>query len=196
MLKRFIVGFAALAAFAMGVYAYASPAMAQDEFDYDYDYTYEDDLLYTTTDTSEEDTAAALAALSAYMMCWAVFGIVFYVVMAYVLMTIGKKVGTSDPAWMAWVPFVNYYYMVRVANEDGWKFILFFIPFVNIVYYLIVWMKIAERRGFENWYGLLVIVPVVGWLVPLYIAFAEPKGAAPAMKSEAPASTPSEPKAE
>lgn len=178
MLKRFSVGLMALV-LGVAVLGAGAPVFAQDDFDYDYDYTFEDDY-YTTTSTTDdltdEEAATVLAFMGVYMFCYVVFLVIMWIVGAVVLSTLGKKVGVTEPNWMAWVPIVQIYYAVRVAGEEGWKMVLLFIPFVNIVYGIILWMKIAERRGFENWYGILVIVPVVGWLVPLYLAFAEPSG--------------------
>ena len=38
---------------------------------------------------------------------------------------------------------------------------------------IIVWMSIAEARGKPNWWGILLIVPIVGIIVPGYLAWAD-----------------------
>lgn len=184
MLKRFILGVTAVAIFAGALGLVSAPvANAQSDFDY----TFEDDLMVTTTaEPTDEDIAAAAGMLMTWMACWSVLVIAMYVIMALALSTIGKKVGATEPSWMAWVPLLNIYYMVRVAGEEAWKLILLFVPVVNFLYGIYLWMKISERRGFASWYGILMILPVLNFVMPLYLAYGEPKGAAPAT----PVSTP------
>jgi len=52
---------------------------------------------------------------------------------------------------------------------------LLLIPIVNIVIGIVLWMAIAERRGKENWFGILIIIPVVGIFIPGYLAFFDNK---------------------
>jgi hypothetical protein len=46
---------------------------------------------------------------------------------------------------------------------------------VNVVLAIYIWMELAKRRGFESWLGLLMIIPLVNFVIPGYLAFAEPK---------------------
>jgi len=94
----------------------------------------------------------------------------FYVYMAYALYTMAKKTNTQH-AWMAWVPLLNVYLMVKIAGKPGWWLVLFFIPFLNIVFAIIVWYYIAERLGKPGWVGVLMIVPLVNLVIPGYLAF-------------------------
>jgi hypothetical protein len=67
--------------------------------------------------------------------------------------------------------------MLQLSDKPMWWIILAFIPCVNlvwIVFAVLVWMVIAERRGFPNWWGILIIIPLVNLIVPGYLAFAEP----------------------
>ncbi|MBI5871190.1 MAG: signal peptidase I [Actinobacteria bacterium] len=96
-----------------------------------------------------------------------------YVYMAFSLMTIANKTGTEN-AWFAWVPILNVILMLQIADKPIWWIILFLIPIVNIVIAIMVWMAIAEARGFPSWWGILMIVPFVNFIVPGYLAFAEP----------------------
>lgn len=60
-----------------------------------------------------------------------------------------------------------------IAKNPIWWIILCFIPLVNIVILIIVWMGIAEARNKPNWWGILIIVPFVGLIVPGYLAWAD-----------------------
>lgn len=94
---------------------------------------------------------------------WVIFSIPLY--------AIGKKCGEEN-AWFAFIPILNLVLMVNIAGQDTWWVILFFIPIINIVIHIIVWMGIAEACDKPSWVGVLMLVPCVNWIVPWYLAFA------------------------
>jgi hypothetical protein len=108
----------------------------------------------------EEIPTAFLGAMMGVMFL--VFA-VFYVYFALALQTIAKKTNTEN-AWLAWIPIANVILMLNVAK---------LIPIVSIVIFIIVWMAIAEARGKPGWWGILLIVPVVGIIVPGYLAWSD-----------------------
>jgi len=91
---------------------------------------------------------------------------------ALALQTIAQKTNTEN-GWLAWIPIANIYLMIMIGRKPVWWIILFLIPLVNIVMYVIIWMAIAEARGKPNWWGILIIVPVVNLIVPGYLAWAD-----------------------
>ena len=93
-----------------------------------------------------------------------------YVYYALAFTAIANKTGTEN-AWMAWVPILNLWLMVQVAQKEAWWIILFFIPLLNIVASIVVTMAIAERLGKPSWWGILTVVPVVNVIVPGYLAW-------------------------
>lgn len=104
-----------------------------------------------------------------------IFGIAFYVYMAYCLMVIANKTGTEN-AWMAWVPIVNIILMLQIAEKPTWWIILAIIPCLNLIFIVLnifIWMAIAEKRGKPSWWGVLMIVPFVNLIVPGYLAFSD-----------------------
>jgi len=114
-------------------------------------------------------------------------GIVFYVVYGWLLYRIGKRLGYDRP-WFAWIPFANMYMIVELSNrENSWFWIILitsFIPCINLVgtvMMIICFMDIAEKCGKENWWGILIIIPIVGWVV-MYIL-----GSGPAVPPQPPA---------
>ena len=96
--------------------------------------------------------------------------VVLYVWVALCLYLIARKVAIPD-AWFAWIPILNLILICRVADKPGWWFLLFFIPLVNIVVYLDIWMTIAEGRGQPSWLGLFMIVPIVNFIILGILAF-------------------------
>jgi len=103
-----------------------------------------------------------------------IFELAIYAYFAFSLMTIANKLGVEN-SWWAWVPILNLILMLNMVNKPVWWIILFLIPLVNIIIAIIVWMAIAEARGFPSWWGILLIVPFVNLVVPGYLAFAEPQ---------------------
>jgi hypothetical protein len=95
-----------------------------------------------------------------------------YAYLGLTLHTIANKTGTPD-GWMAWVPILNVYLMCKIAGKPAWWVVLFFIPFVNLIMGVLVWMAIAEARGKPAWLGVLMLVPIANLVVPAHIAFSD-----------------------
>ena len=120
-------------------------------------------------------TGAIAAIMGGILLFMMLFGLVFYVYIAYCLMKIAKKTGTPN-AWFAWIPILNVILMVQIANKPIWWLLLFFIPFINIIFTILVWMGIAKRLGKPEWWGVLIIVPLINLVVPGYLAFSDNDG--------------------
>jgi len=102
-------------------------------------------------------------------MSWLMW-LAVYIWVALCLQTIANKTNTPN-SWLAWIPIANIYLMCKVAGKPGWWTILFFIPLVNIVFAIIVWMGIAEARGKPSWWGILMIIPLVNFVIMGILAF-------------------------
>ena len=98
--------------------------------------------------------------------------ILIYIYFACTLMIIANKTNTEN-SWYAWIPIVNLYLMCKIADKPGWWTILFFIPLVNFVIFIIIGMKIAEKRGNPSWLGILYVFPLLGLIVQGYLAFSD-----------------------
>jgi hypothetical protein len=83
--------------------------------------------------------------------------ILLVLVVAGVWMTFVKA---GKPGWGAIIPFYNWYLLIKVAGRPGWWFILYFIPFVNIVIHIIVCIDVA--KNFEHGAGFGILL----WLFP------------------------------
>jgi hypothetical protein len=120
----------------------------------------------------DEHRAAAIAAATGMLLFFLVFAVAAYVYTSLALQTIAQKTNTENP-WLAWIPIVNIVLMLNIAKKPIWWIILCFVPGVNIVVGIIVWMAVAEARNKPNWWGILIIVPVVGLIVPGYLAWSD-----------------------
>lgn len=104
-------------------------------------------------------------------LMWEVF---VYVLYTLPLFMIAKK--SEHPyAWLAFVPLANLWLMCDMADKDVWWIILFFVPLINIIVYIAVWMALAENTNKPAWLGILMIFPIIGLITAYYLAFYEPK---------------------
>ena len=101
---------------------------------------------------------------------WTLVSVGAYIWIALCLYIIAKKTNTENP-WMAWVPILNMWLMVQIAQKEAWWMILFFVPIAGVVASVVVTMAIAERVGKPSWWGILTIVPGVNLIVPGYLAW-------------------------
>ena len=113
------------------------------------------------------------------MWSWAIFtglnsvwGLAAYVWFALCLYIIASKTGTPN-GWLAWLPIANLYLMCKIAGRSGWWTVLFFIPLLNLIIAIIVWVGIAGARGKPGWLGILMIIPIINLIVPGILAFSE-----------------------
>ena len=122
---------------------------------------------------AQDNNSLAAAGLGAgLIMIFLVFAAACYVYMALALQTIADKTKTEN-SWLAWIPIANIVLMLNVAKKPIWWIVLFFIPVVNIIFIIIVWMAMAEARGKPSWWGILMIVPVANLITPGVLAWAD-----------------------
>jgi hypothetical protein len=128
-------------------------------------------FLSGTALAQDNDLAAAGLGVGIILFC-VVIGIGAYVYAALALQTIANKTNTQN-SWLAWIPIANMVLMLNIAKKPLWWIVLFLIPIVNIVIFVMVWMAVAEARGKPSWWGILAIVPVVNIVVPGVLAWAD-----------------------
>ena len=120
-----------------------------------------------------QDTDRARAAMTGTIMMVALIaGVAMYLYMALALQTIADKTATAN-SWLAWVPVANIILMVTIAKKPLWWILLLFVPLVNLVIAIMLWMAISEARGKPNWWGILTIVPILNFVVPGYLAWSD-----------------------
>ena len=71
----------------------------------------------------------------------------------------------GKPGWAALIPIYNSYVMVQIAGRPLWWFVVIcFVPFVNIVFAIMLLLNIARAFGKDVGYMLLLLFfPFVGW---------------------------------
>jgi Family of unknown function (DUF5684) len=87
-------------------------------------------------------------------------------------------VKAGRPGWAAIIPFYNYYVLLKVVGRPGWWLILYFIPLVNIIVWIIVAIDLsksfAKSTGFAVGLILLafIFIPILGFGEASYVGAA------------------------
>lgn len=118
----------------------------------------------------------------AAMLVLLLLALAVYIYTSWAIMTIAKKTKTT-PAWLAWIPIANLFLIAKIAKTPWWTALLFilttWIPIVGTLITLGLtaywfWL-IAERRKYDGWMGILMIIPIVNLVILGVLAFADKK---------------------
>jgi hypothetical protein len=114
---------------------------------------------------------------------WVTIGFVYLAF--FVLYVIGawkmyEKAG--EPGWKCVIPFYNIYILLKIVGRPGWWLILWLIPFVSIVIWIIVSIDLAKSFGKGTAFavGLVFLGPIfvmiLGFGPARYLGAAGPEG--------------------
>ena len=134
----------------------------------------DDSQLYMTTTTGADAGTAGVSNL---------IGLAFLVLLIASLWKIFTKAGR--PGWAAIVPIYNTIVLLQIVGRPVWWLVLMLIPFVNIVFAIIVMHDLS--KSFGRGVGttlLLLFLPFIGY--PM-LGFGSAKYTAPAAGSTVPA---------
>src|SRR4051812_21733280 len=103
---------------------------------------------------------------------WLVCGLLLYAYVSFCIQTIANKTGTAN-AWFAWLPILNLVLLLQVAKKPWWWVILMFIPIVNIIIMILMWIGVCEARGKPGLLTIALILPLVNLFAIGYLAFSD-----------------------
>ena len=114
--------------------------------------------------------------------------IVVYLVAAWIVYT---KAG--EEGWKALIPIYNVWVLLKIVGRPGWWLILFLIPFVNFVIWIIVSIDLAKSFGKGTGFalGLIFFAPIFYMILAFGDATYRGPAAAPGGGSVPPAMPPS-----
>lgn len=75
----------------------------------------------------------------------------------------------GQKGWLAIIPILNLYVLIKIAGREGWWLILFLIPCVNIVAIAVVSIDVAKAFGKSAGYGIglwilgVIFYPMLGF---------------------------------
>jgi hypothetical protein len=66
------------------------------------------------------------------------------------------------PGWASIIPIYSAYVLLKIVGRPGWWLILFLIPLVNVVIYIIVMLDLAKVFGKGSGFGVgLMFLPFI-----------------------------------
>lgn len=116
------------------------------------------------------------SGLGALMMLGAAFWVIVavaWIFFGWLQYKISQKTGPADTAWWSFIPLMNMIQMAKMADKPLWWVALMFIPFVNIVIFLMVWIAIAQRCGKSAIWGVFCMLPLLILVGLLVLAFSD-----------------------
>lgn len=91
--------------------------------------------------------------------------LVVYIVVVIALWKVFTKAGY--PGWLAIIPIVNAFVLVKIAGFSAWMGLLYLIPIVNIIFHIIVSLRVGKGFGQGAVFSifLLWLFSVIGYLI-------------------------------
>ncbi|MFA5165787.1 MAG: DUF5684 domain-containing protein [Candidatus Paceibacterota bacterium] len=118
-----------------------------------------------------------LGSWAGLFMAYGVFvfiaAIAYYIVAAIGIMKLAKKFNIPNP-WMAWIPILNIWLLLQIAGLQWWWLLIILfgglVPVVGTIISLLtsvyIWMLIAKKAGKDQWFALLMLIPIVNlWAI-------------------------------
>ena len=90
-------------------------------------------------------------------------GVVSFIVAVLLIVAWWKLFAKAGEAgWKAIIPILDIYTLVKIADGSGWKCILLLIPVVNIVYGIMLSVRLAKAFGKGTGFalGLIFLSPI------------------------------------
>lgn len=128
--------------------------------------------LFATTDygysysSTNSDPALATAFLVTILLIGLISSLITYAVVAFLLSRIFKKAGVAG--WKAWVPVYSLWITYELGGQAGWWAILMFVPIVNIVAIIFLYIAmhaIGLKLGKSNVFVLWAIFLPLVWYI-------------------------------
>ena len=99
---------------------------------------------FITAQTEQMSTGEAITSL--------VISLIVSIPAIIALWKVYTKAG--EPGWKILIPIYDLYTLCKIADGNGWKFLLFLIPFVNIVCAIILNIRLAKSFGKGVGFGI------------------------------------------
>jgi len=122
------------------------------------------------------DNSAAAAGIFAFMGIILFFAFLFWLFIVICRWKIFEKAG--KPGWAAIIPIYNAIVLLEIVGKPTWWIILFLIPGVNLIIFIIVTHELSLAFGQGGGFTiLLILLPFIGYPI---LAFGSAQYTAPA----------------
>lgn len=64
----------------------------------------------------------------------------------------------DKPGWAAIIPIYNYIVLLQIVGRPIWWIILLFVPFVNFIVVIVIYMDLAKSFGKDSGYGCAMLI--------------------------------------
>jgi hypothetical protein len=83
----------------------------------------------------------------------------FWIAWIVLILVAGFKlyVKAGQPGWTSFIPFVNFFALLKIVHKPWWWFLLLFVPFVNIVIWVLMYNALSKAFGHGVGMTLLLI---------------------------------------
>jgi hypothetical protein len=94
-----------------------------------------------------------------------------YLYFAYAQFKIAQKTGHSGNAWWSFIPILNIFLLVQMANKPWYWFLFCLVPFINIIILAVLWIDVAKACSQSPVWGFLTILPFINFISIGVLAF-------------------------
>lgn len=72
----------------------------------------------------------------------------------------------GEHGWASLIPLYSEFVLFRIGWGSGWMFLVTLIPIVNVVFYILLSLKIARAFGMGTGFGIgLILLPYVFYII-------------------------------
>ena len=116
--------------------------------------------MHLIAQTVTTDSSGGGLFSGALLFVWLAF-LVVYLIAGW---KVFEKAGQAGWKWI--IPIYNWYILLKIVGRPGWWLILYFIPFVNIVVIIIVWVDLSKSFGHGVGFAIgLIFLPFIFLLI-------------------------------
>ncbi len=91
-----------------------------------------------------------------------IFALVIQIFLIVAMWKVYTKAG--QPGWACIIPIYNIYIMTKIAGKPGWWVLMFFLPFVNFVFFIWLINMISKSFGKDEGFTVgLVLLGIIFW---------------------------------
>lgn len=100
----------------------------------------------------------------------AIFYLIYFAVAVFEVAAMWKVFSKAgQPGWASIIPLYNLYVLLKITGHSGWWILLMFVPLVNFIISIIVFIDLARAFGKGTGFGIGLIflspifIPILGF---------------------------------